>query len=165
MIDFDQLYRGHAADVHRFALHLSGDTVVAEDLVAETFIRVWTARDRVELATVRGYLFAIARNLFLKQIERGRRETTLEEAAEPSTPGDAARLDAARELQEVLRDLQTLSEIDRTALLLRAEADLSYDEIARILGISETAAKVKVHRARLRLVAARGLRTEEKGMP
>ncbi len=165
MIDFDQLYRGHAADLHRFVLHLSGDAVLAEDLVAETFIRVWTARDRVELATVRGYLFAIARNLFLKQLERRRREAPLEEAGEPSTPDDAARFDAARELREVLRDLQMLSEIDRTALLLRAEADLPYDEIARILGISETAAKVKVHRARLRLVAARGRKSEERGTP
>ena len=47
-----------------------------------------------------------------------------------------------------------LPEIDRTALLLRAEHELPYDEIARVLQISLSAAKVKVHRARLRLAAA-----------
>jgi len=49
--------------------------------------------------------------------------------------------------------LAELPEIDRTALLLRAEHDLPYDEIARVLQISLSAAKVKVHRARLRLAS------------
>jgi RNA polymerase sigma-70 factor (ECF subfamily) len=48
-----------------------------------------------------------------------------------------------------------LPEIDRAALLMRANDGLAYEEIARALGISLAAAKVKVHRARLRLAAAR----------
>jgi RNA polymerase sigma-70 factor (ECF subfamily) len=53
--------------------------------------------------------------------------------------------------------LQTLPEIDRAAVLLRAEEGMSYDEVAAALGISPVAARVKVHRARLKL--AKALRT------
>jgi RNA polymerase sigma-70 factor, ECF subfamily len=63
--DFSDLYRTYAGDVHRFALFLSGDPALADDIVSETFIRLWHARARVDVATVKGYLLTIARNLFL----------------------------------------------------------------------------------------------------
>jgi RNA polymerase sigma-70 factor, ECF subfamily len=58
--DFDALYRQYAGQVYRFALSLSGNRAVAEDITSETFIRVWTARDRLDLTTVIGYLLTIA---------------------------------------------------------------------------------------------------------
>jgi DNA-directed RNA polymerase specialized sigma24 family protein len=64
-IDFAGLYGAYAHDLRRFALYLSGDAALADDLVSEAFVRAWTVRERVEMATVRGYLFAIVRNLFL----------------------------------------------------------------------------------------------------
>ena len=65
MLEFSRLYATYGRDVFRFALFLSGDPALAEDIASETFIRAWAARERVDLATVKGYLFAIARNLFL----------------------------------------------------------------------------------------------------
>ena len=56
MTDVEALYRQYAPAVFRFALSLSGSRSAAEDLTSETFVRLWTARDRVELATVLGYL-------------------------------------------------------------------------------------------------------------
>jgi DNA-directed RNA polymerase specialized sigma24 family protein len=46
LVDFAGLYREYALDVRRFALYLSGDATLADDLVSEVFVRVWTARDR-----------------------------------------------------------------------------------------------------------------------
>jgi RNA polymerase sigma-70 factor (ECF subfamily) len=161
MLDFATLYAEHSRDVHRFALFLSGDPALAEDLTAETFIRVWGARERVDLASVKGYLLAIARNLYLQELrrDRPRRQTPLESVPGAAlVAGDASpeRQAAARaELARVLEQLQKLPEIDRAALLLRAEDQLPYDEIARLLGITLAATKVKIHRARLRLAEAR----------
>ena len=45
---FQALYGAHARDVHRFALFLSGDAALADDIVSETFVRLWHARARVE---------------------------------------------------------------------------------------------------------------------
>ena len=154
-LDFHSLYRNHAPDVYRFALFLSGDRTLAEDIVSETFIRVWGARERVEIRTVRAYLLAIARNLFLQ----GRRREKRIAALDDNLPDPRRRADDSREsrdeLSRVLAQLQRLPEIDRSALLMRAEENLSYDEIAAALGISPGAARVKIHRARAKLSAAR----------
>ena len=154
MVDFSELYRAHAGDVHRFALFLSGDPVLADDIVSETFIRLWHARRRVDLTTVKGYLLAIARNLFLAERRRVRRMTTLDDRARDAGPGPERRTQSQIELQAVLAALQTLPEIDRSAVLLRAEDRMSYEEVAATLGISAGAARVKVHRARLKLAEA-----------
>lgn len=149
--DFTGLYRRHAADVFRYALYLSGDHATAEDLVSETFVRVWGARERVDIATVRGYLLAIARNLYLQGLRRRRRETALDAVPEPAARDAQAPLEAAVDVERALAALANLSESDRTALLLRVDEELSYDEIAAILGLTPVAARVKVHRARARL--------------
>lgn len=46
MLDFATLYAEHARDVQRFALFLSGDPALADDITSETFIRAWAAQDR-----------------------------------------------------------------------------------------------------------------------
>jgi RNA polymerase sigma-70 factor (ECF subfamily) len=158
LVDFESLWSGHARDVHRFALYLSGDPALAEDLTSETFVRAWGARERLDLATVRGYLLAIARNLFRHELRSPRRRRAAG-APDPSTPAaDASperRALARAELDSVLARLRELPELDRAALLLRAEGGLAYEEIARALALPLATVKVKIHRARLRLAEAR----------
>jgi RNA polymerase sigma-70 factor, ECF subfamily len=154
VIDFSELYRTHASDVHRFVLFLSGDPALADDILSETFIRLWHARGRVDLTTVKGYLLAIARNLFLAERRHARRLTTLDERAQDTRAGPERHAHSHIELEAVLAALQTLPEIDRAAVLLRAEEGMSYEEVAAALGISPVAARVKVHRARLKLAEA-----------
>jgi RNA polymerase sigma-70 factor (ECF subfamily) len=153
--DFSSLYRAHARDVHRFTLFLCGDPALAEDIVSETFIRLWNARARLDLRTVRAYLFTIARNLFLQGLRRRRATTGLDEQWVDPRPGPEEQASSRAELRSVLAALQSLPETDRAALLMRANDGLAYEDIARALGVSLAAAKVKVHRARLRLAAAR----------
>jgi len=154
VIDFSDLYRRYAGDVRRFALFLSGDPAIADDIVSETFIRLWHARGRVELPTVKGYLLTIARNLFLAERRQARRLTPIDERARDARPGPEQLAQSSADLQAALTALQTLPETDRAATLLRAEEGLSYEEIGAALGISAVAAKVKVHRARLKLAQA-----------
>ena len=63
------------------------------------------------------------------------------------------RTELQSELQLTLEAMQQLPEIDRTVLILRAEEGLSYEEIARTTGLTVVAAKVKVFRARAKLVS------------
>lgn len=154
MIDFSELYRTYARDVHRFALFLSGDAATADDIVSETFIRLWHARARVDLTTVKSYLLVIARNLFLAEQRHARRLTAVDERARDDQPGPERRAQAHFDLQVALAALQTLPEIDRAAVLLRAEEGMTYEEVAAALNITAVAARVKVHRARLKLAEA-----------
>ncbi len=155
MTGFGELYKKHAPDVYHFALYLSGERGEAEDITSETFVRAWTSPEPIRMATVKGYLFAIARNLFLQGLRKKSRHVALDEELRDPQASPYAHAEQKAELGAVLAGLQKLPEIDRAALVMRAFDDMPYEEIARALGISLAAVKVKIHRARLALSDAR----------
>ena len=162
MIDFDALYAEHSGAVFRFALALSGNRATAEDIVSETFIRVWGARERLDLGTVIGYLLTIARHLYLEHSRRERGQSPLDPEARDAAADPLAALQHKDELDVLLADMQTLAEPDRAALLMRAQDRMPYEEIAAALQIGVSAAKVKVHRARRRMLELRWQREGRK---
>lgn len=151
MTEFEQLYERYAKDVYRFALYLSGSPAQADDITSEVFVRVFTSMDRVRTATVKAYLFTIARNLHTDSCRRETREGQLPAELRDFAPGPHVQAEARDSLKTVLAALQELPEMDRAALLMRAQDGLPYEEIAAALGLTLAAAKVRVHRARLRL--------------
>jgi len=142
--------------VFRFALYLSGNRAQAEDITSETFVRVWTSSARIDMATVKGYLFTIARHLYLQGLRQTGRNVALDDHLVDSGASAYMRTAAKEEFARVRAGLMQLPEVDRAVLLMRAFDEMSYDEIARAVGISLTAVKVKIHRARLRLGRLRG---------
>jgi RNA polymerase sigma-70 factor (ECF subfamily) len=151
MTDLEKLYRRYAPDVYRFSFWLSGDEAEAEDLTAETFVRAWAGPNAIRAETAKAYLLAIARNLHRQRARRAGRTVELDPEMADSAPRPDEAAESRHELDRVRRRLLALPEIDRAALLLRVEHELPYDEIARVLEISTVAAKVKVHRARIKL--------------
>jgi RNA polymerase sigma-70 factor (ECF subfamily) len=145
---FEELYRTHVAEVGRFALYLTGDPADAEDVTSETFVLAWAADAPTRAHSLRAYLFSIARNLNRKRHRRARAGAAIVAAMPERVPDLEVELAGASELRAVLARLQTLPEIDRAVLLMRAFHDMPYAEIAASLGISVASAKVKVHRAR-----------------
>jgi RNA polymerase sigma-70 factor, ECF subfamily len=156
VVDFETLYRRYASDVYRFALYLSGRPDQADDIAAETFVRAWTSPEPIRVGTVKAYLFMIARNLYREDLRRSRRYATVSDTRRDeirdSTPGPDVSVAARSDLRRLLAGLQQLSEIDRAVLIMRTEEGVSYEEIAAAVGISVGAARVKVHRARARLI-------------
>jgi RNA polymerase sigma-70 factor (ECF subfamily) len=150
---FSEVYERYAGDVQRFALYLSGNSALAEDLTAETFVHAFSGPSTLRVDTVKAYLFAITRNLYRDEIVRRHRWAPMGEVPEPTDP--APRQDRAaadrQALSSVLRAIQRLPERLREALVLAVDQDLRYDQIAAILGCSVAAVKVRIHRARLQL--------------
>jgi len=67
MITFHEIYERYSKDVYRYSFWLSGSAEDADDLTSETFARAWVGRHKIRTETVKAYLFAIARNLYLNQ--------------------------------------------------------------------------------------------------
>ncbi len=150
MTDFHELYTRYAGDIYRFALFLCGDAAEAEDITAETFARALTVKAPLVSASVKGYLLTIARNLHLESVQRRKRLSELPLELPDSSPNLEHVVSHKTELEAVQAYLLTFPEVDRAALLLRADG-VTYDEIANSLNISLASAKVKVHRLRLKL--------------
>jgi len=153
MLTFQDLYESYAAEVYRFALWLVGDSFEAEDITSETFIRAWARNSRIRTETLKAYLFTIARNTYLEQRRKSKRHVALHDVYPDPSPGPEKRLESQDELLRVRAVLQTLPEIDRTAFVLRVQHEFPYAEIARVLELSLSASKVKVHRVRKKLLA------------
>ncbi len=102
----------------------------------------------VQVGTAKAYLFTIARNLFLDSLRREPPPTELPPSLE-ATP--AVSPEIREELARTLDDLRQIAEGDRSALVMAVFEEMSYEEIARTLGVSVGAVKSRIFRARLRL--------------
>jgi RNA polymerase sigma-70 factor (ECF subfamily) len=118
-------------------------------------MRVWMAADRIRQPTVKSYLFTIARHAYIDSLRRAARHTQLDEKMPDERISAQTHMEQSEEVRAVLAALQQLPEMDRTVLLLRTLEEMPYEEIAETLGIPVVTAKVKVHRARLKLMQTR----------
>jgi RNA polymerase sigma-70 factor, ECF subfamily len=159
---FDALFERWAGRVLRFVERMVGEASVAEDLVQETFVRVWRARERYEPeARFSTWLFTIAGNAARNELRRPARRAphaSLDEEREGASlelaaegPGADVLVDARRTGQGLEAALAGLPERQREALWLRAVEGLSYAEVAGALATSEQAVKALIHRARVAL--------------
>jgi RNA polymerase sigma-70 factor (ECF subfamily) len=155
MKDIESLYERHAGDVRRFALYLCGDVAMADEITSDTFARAWMAAGRIRQPTVKSYLFTIARNVHTDLLRRAARHSQLDENMPDTRISAQTQMEQTAEVRAVLAALQQLPELDRTLLLMRALDEMPYEEIAESLGITVVTAKVKVHRARLKLMQTR----------
>ena len=148
---FDELYQKYSKDVYRFAYWLSGNADDAKDITSETFVRVWTSENEIRFETVKSYLFAIARNQFLKNQRRKKWTAPMTDDMLDTSRRPDEIAEVQGELEETMKAVQSLPEIDRTVLIMRAQDGMSYEEIASLTGLSLSAVKVKVFRARKQL--------------
>ncbi|HKV49523.1 MAG TPA: sigma-70 family RNA polymerase sigma factor [Candidatus Acidoferrales bacterium] len=155
MKDIESLYERHAGDVRRFALYLCADVAMADEITSDTFARAWMAAGRIRQPTVKSYLFTIARNVHTDLLRRAARHSQLDENMPDTRISTQTQMEQTAEVRAVLAALQQLPELDRTLLLMRALDEMPYEEIAESLGITVVTAKVKVHRARLKLMQTR----------
>jgi len=139
------------------------DETEAEDLAQNVFIQVWKSAPRYEpTAKFTTWLFTIARNLCLNEIRRRSRHpaesldaTHPEQEEQPkhqiedvkivSPPETLLQSELVKKVEEAIR---SLPENQRTALLLCRQDEMSYEEIAKVLGCSLSATKSLIHRGR-----------------
>jgi RNA polymerase sigma-70 factor (ECF subfamily) len=155
---FAALVREHGNEVYTLARRLVGDPHLAADVAQEALIRAWRA-----LPNFRGdaafstWLHRITVNTAWTLKKRSRRHhgVALDDIAEMPAPYTSEHPEVAGEILELRgrlrRALDDLPEGQRQVVILKDVYDWSHAEIADAMGISVTAAKVRLHRARARL--------------
>jgi RNA polymerase sigma factor (sigma-70 family) len=146
---FDRLYRSCRDDVYAYVASLLRDSPAAEEVTASAFERAYRKRSRFDpnRGEPRAWLFGIARNAALDELRRRGRQADL--AAEPVDAGAAVH-ESAEESERRLAVSAALAALDprqRELIALKFFAGLSNAEIATVIGVSESNAGTKLHRA------------------
>lgn len=156
MTDLDKLFREFNQPLVRYLTRRLGDRDWAEEVAQETFLR---AARQGDIVSERSWLFAVATNLVRDEAKKdARRRRHLEllaleaKAVEPETP-QLLTMERAEDAATARRALETLTERDREALLMKEEG-LNYTEIAAALELSVASVGTTLARARRRLVEA-----------
>jgi RNA polymerase sigma-70 factor (ECF subfamily) len=154
----------HLESLVRFCGKLVLDVHAGQEIAQQTFINVWAHRARYESRerfTV--FLFTIARNLCRNELRRRSRlgtwvDRNVSDTHVASVPADdPTQLDALllrERRRELLRALATVPEQQREAMLLRFDEELSYEDMARVLGASESTLRSRVYHGLRALRAA-----------
>jgi len=145
---FSELYRRVSPNLMGYLLRLTRDRGRAEDLLQVTFSKVHRARGSyLRGAPILPWIFAIARRSFLdeRRAARSRNEELSSDGTvpEPKAQPDAVSNDVADAIE---RAVDALPEAYREAIQLTKISGLSIAEAASVLGASETAVKLRVHR-------------------
>jgi len=160
---FAELVEKYKQPVINVAARMLRDPVEAEDLAQNVFVQVYKSADRYRVASkFSTWLFTIVRNLCLNEIRRRSRHPAdsmdaqhpeqedqplqqFEDKATFSPPETLLHGELEKKIEEALAELP---ENQRTAIVLCRQDELSYEEIAEVLGCSLSATKSLIHRGR-----------------
>jgi len=143
-----------------FGRSLSGSRDLADDLVQETLLKAWAARQRFQAGTnMRAWTFIILRNLYLSQMRRARFKGEWDDLVADRLLAAPASQDRHVELTDMQRALLFLPQPQREALILVGAGGFAYEEAAEICGVAVGTIKSRVARGR---VALEGLLSEGK---
>ncbi len=150
---FTALYRRRNGPVYRFALHMSGDADVAEDVTQEVFMALLESGRRFDSSrgTLLSFLYGIARHRVLRRIET-RQPEELELAEEAAAVDDLLDGLTRREtIEEVRRAVLSLPPVYREAVALCDLEDVSYEAAAAALGCPVGTVRSRLSRGRAML--------------
>jgi RNA polymerase sigma-70 factor (ECF subfamily) len=157
------IFEGDYQRIFRYIMSMVRDTAEAEDLTQETFLRAYRRRNSLQDEGAQtAWLYRIATNVCLDRLRQYARRAPMEsetdldqvDVAEPDTPSLQQIIERDEMSACVQRYLNRLSDSYRAVILLHDMHDLTSPEIAQLLGVSLSAVKIRLHRARRQLGTA-----------
>ncbi len=149
--NFHRLYEEHADALHRFAYYKSGDGEQAEDIVQESYLRLWKNCAEVAMDKAKQFLYAVANNLMLDQFKHQKVVMKFQNVQEKRrNEQDPQFLLEEQEFKTKLEAaIAALPEGQREVFLMNRIDKLKYREIAELLGVSQKAVEKRMHKALL----------------
>jgi RNA polymerase sigma-70 factor (ECF subfamily) len=153
---FTTLYRRRQGPVYRFALQMTGNVVVAEDVTQEVFMALLTKTAKYDVArgSLASFLYGVARNLVLRRIEK---TAEIEDYAGPEDLLDD--LTRRETVENVRRAVLSLPAVYREAVVLCDLQDTSYEEAALVLDCPIGTVRSRLNRGRSMLAQKLAVRS------
>lgn len=142
--EYNECVKLYSDGIFRFIVKNLRDEFESENIVQNTFEKLWIRIDQVEMKTAKSYLFKVAYNNMIDVIRKNKRNVDLEEAGHiASTNHEYNNL-----IEYVNKALNMLPEKQKAAITLRDYEGHDYKAIGDITGMSESQVKVNIFRAR-----------------
>jgi RNA polymerase sigma factor (sigma-70 family) len=146
--EYNECVNLYADNVYRFIVKNLRHEEDARDVVQTAFEKLWRNREEVDHAKSKSYLFTVAYNQMIDHLRKNKRIQLKEEFREETRVYSREVTNLKAVLQEAL---SRLNETQRSLVMLKDYEGYSYDEIGRIMNLSESQVKVYLHRARIQL--------------
>lgn len=145
---FKMLYDHYNKKIYRFCYRMLGDTELAKDAFQEIFVKIYEHRSSYNGTNFENWLYTTSRNTCINYIRRRKFHQSIEEIEIGFQPRKHLEIGIKEHIEIVLQKLPFAL---KEAFVLRDMEDLTYEQIAKVLNIDLSLAKVRVHRARLKL--------------
>ncbi|TNF40427.1 MAG: RNA polymerase sigma factor [Bacteroidetes bacterium] len=132
--------------VYRFILKSIRDIHKAEDIVQDSYEKLWKNHENVSFEKVKSYLFTTAYHTMIDIIRKEKRSTYSEELTLPEQSHENNYSDLGEVLKEAV---DRLPDVQKMVLLLRDYEGYSYEEIGEMANLNESQVKVYIYRARV----------------
>lgn len=135
----------YADSIYRFVLKHLKNGMLSQDVVQETFAKVWEKHTEISVEKAKSYLFTTAYHTLIDVIKKEKRSGDMEHVS--VLPSEKAK--ESFDLKDILNEaLDRLPEIQKTVIMLRDYEGYSYEEIAEITELNESQVKVYIFRGR-----------------
>ena len=147
----------HLPAMRAFAISLTRNAAIADDMVQDTVVKAWTNIDKFEAGTnLRAWLFTILRNTYYSDRRKSRREVADVDGVITDSIAEKPAHDGHMQMADFHRALDQLSDEQREALLLVGASGFSYEEAAEMCGVAVGTIKSRINRARKQLAELMG---------
>lgn len=148
----------HLGPMRAFAMSLTRNSALADDMVQDALVKAWTKIDTFEPGTnLRAWLFTILRNTYYSHHRKARREVADPDGAFSDQLSQKPDHDGRLQMRDFNTAFEQLTDEQREALVLVGAEGFSYEEAAETCGVAVGTIKSRVNRARARLVELMGL--------
>ncbi len=143
--EYNLCINNFADNVFRFLVKNTKDRDLAEDILQDTFMKLWEKRKNVDFQKAKSYIFTASYHNMINNIKYSALKNNVH-------PQGSHSFNEYNDLQEVLSEaLDKLSQIQKACVLLRDYEGYAYNEIGEVLSLSQEQVKINIFRARVRL--------------
>jgi len=143
--EYNKSVDDYSDGLYRFVLKNMGKAEQAEDIIQDTYEKLWMRVSLVDYRKVKSYLFTTAYHTMIDYLRKEKRFSGISD--ETDMPSDQSNYNGLKEALD--RAISRLPADQRSVILLRDYEGYSYEEISEVTGLSESQVKVYIFRGRL----------------
>jgi RNA polymerase sigma-70 factor (ECF subfamily) len=161
-IEFEKVYKQYSKELYRFLTYSFQDKTLSEDITQNVFLKLWDQCEKFDLRNIKSLIFTMGKNLSLNEIKRNQKTEGIsdQEVTFSESPQDL--LEEKQFKKKLTLSINQLNEKERVVFLMNRIDNLTYNEIATQLEVSQKTVEKRMHQALKKLNTFLGIDLKRK---